>query len=399
MSTISDATSLAYLFKEVYTDRAISEEAVADFVLLNKCSKEDGLAGAHYDYFLRYANPSATGAKFDNTNLGASKGVQWQMGAKTMYGFIRVDNVALKLSKDGGAKMEILANEIEGAISNVSEALAHGIHRNGSGIRGKRASISTNTVTLSDPLTAAYFAVGMPIGATSTAAATALRAGTNTYVTAVDPAGTVTLNDASAITSFADNDYMLRPNDQAACMEGLSAIIPVTAPTTGDSFRGKDRSVDVLRLSGARIATNTSGATAEEQIGRLATLCFSYGKKPDFAVVHPSVFQSISSRLNAKRIYDGGDTAETGFQTLWINSPAGAVAVYADPYAHSAYVYMGRMSDLVLKHAGGNLVETDVDGNGMPQTRVVDADQTETRIRSISNLIIYTPAAFGVAAL
>ena len=56
-----------------------------------------------------------------------------------------------------------------------------------------------------------------------------------------EDAGTVELTSAAAITSLQNGDYLFRLGEPGTCMEGLAALTPLTAPTSGDSFRGISR--------------------------------------------------------------------------------------------------------------------------------------------------------------
>src|SRR5262249_2481726 len=69
------------------------------------------------------------------------------------------------------------------------------------------------------------------------------------------------LNTVSSITA---DDYIFRRGDYGAAVTGLPGWCPPTAPTTGDSFFGLDRTVDPVRLSGTRVTG--SGGNMEEVI-------------------------------------------------------------------------------------------------------------------------------------
>src|SRR5690606_37988352 len=113
--------------------------------------------------------------------------------------------------------------------------------------------ISTNTITLTEADDVRNFKIGMTLIASANADGSTPRTG-SAVVTAVDEdTGTVTVDSAAGITSFANSDYLFRKGDPGTCVDGLEVMFPLTAPTTGDSFRGVDRSVDVRRLAGCRV--------------------------------------------------------------------------------------------------------------------------------------------------
>lgn len=406
MATVSSLASFPQLFKETYTDRVMTDAVTATHVMLDKCAKAAGLSGAHYRYKLRYANPGGGGSGPSTTYISPSKGLEFAMTNRNAYGIIQVSNVDNHLSQNGGASEELEALEIEGAMDVVTETLAHSWFRSGSGIRGRVASIATNVMTLTVAADVLYFTVGLPIAATSSVAGTGQRSGTTT-VASIDPdAGTVTLTNAAAISGLTTNDYLLRPldgSDQTNCtgvMEGFSALIPDASPTNGESFRGADRSSDPARNAGLRIATNTNGLDIEALTGLLATKVYNFGQKPEWAIVNGDNFFKVANRLNAKRVFnDVGADAESGFSSLDLNYPGGSLKFYCDPFARSTVVSVGRWDEIEIKHSGGTLVHSVVDGTGVPGVRDVGTDSTYYMIRSISNLAIYKPSCFGVAVL
>ncbi len=395
----SDLTSVAYIYKRKYTDRATGDLAMRDHPLYKMVSKEAGFTGSAFFYPIRYGNPQGVSGTFSSAQsaVASSKGVQLQASRKTKYGVITLNGEAMAACADKGAFLDLVTQETDGVLEEMGDSLAFDLYRDGSGNRGRRSSLSSNTVTLTIADDARNFKVGMTVVADDTAAGTSLRTGSTT-VTAVDEdAGTVTLASAAAITAFADNDYLFRLGDPATCVEGLAAHFPLTAPVlSSDSFRGIDRGADPRRLAGVRI--DDTATSIEENIGLVGVKIAQVGKKADVAFVNPIKFWEVVRRLNAKVEYDdGGGTANYGFEHVKIHSPAGTIKMYSDPDCPTSRGYVGKMSTLYIKHLRGLPHIVSDDGN--PSLRSSSADDIEARARCWSNLICTEPGTWGVFSI
>lgn len=122
---------------------------------------------------------------------------------------------------------------------------------------GRRASIATNTITLTRKSDVYLFNKGDKIVASATDGG-ALRGGTSATVVSRNPsAGTITVNNAGNITSFADNDFLYIEGNWTQGMFGLGSFNPAVAPVGGDAVfgAGADRSVDPEALAGVRFDT------------------------------------------------------------------------------------------------------------------------------------------------
>ncbi len=394
----SDTSTVAYVFQRNYSNRQISENATRKHPFADKIPKAGGLTGADFRYFLRYANPGNVGGTFATSQAspGTSKGVQWATEPALKYGFINIHGPSMARAAGKGAKVELVMNETDGVLDEMYDHLAFDLLRTGTGVRGRRSSIASEVVTLTDAGDTRNFKVGMPLGASPNATGLSPRAGTNTTVASVNRSGgTVTLVAQANITTFSDNDYLIIPGDPATCVEGIMAMIPLTAPSASESFRGVDRSIDVENLAGHRL--DNTAAPIEENIGSLATSIFDNGKVADSAFVTPANFWKMSRRLGAKVEYEAGKTADYGFQFINIITPGGTVKVYADPDMPSNRFLVGSMEEAELKHLL-EYVHIIKDDEKKSQ-RLGTSDGIEIRVRSMGQPVIYTPACWGIGSI
>ena len=395
----SNLTTAAYIYKRLYSDRQVGDLAMRDHPCFAKIEKEGGFVGDDFAYAIRVGNPQGVAGTFSDAQSGASesKGEQPKAKRKRKYGVITVDGEAMAASEGNkGAFLRLITQETDGIIEEMGDSLAFDLYRDGSGMRGQRASISSDTVTLSETDDARNFKLGMTVVASPNADGSSPRTGSTTVVAVDEDAGTITLDDQSDINSFANDDYLFRKGDPGTCMEGLSAHFPLTAPTSGDSFRGIDRSSDPRRYAGVRV--NDTATSIEENAGLVAVKIGQVGKKADVLKLNPIRFWEVVRRLNAKVEYDGGGgSADYAFEYFSIHTPAGTLRAYSDPDCPTNRGYVLNMRTLYLKHLRGlpHIVQDD----GRPSLRQTSADGIEARARAWVNLICTQPGANGVFAI
>lgn len=394
-----DLTTVSYVFKRRYSDRQVTDVATREHPTLAQIMKEGGFTGSGFYYPITYGHPQGISGTFADAQSGASsaKGMQLAATRKKKYGVITLDGEAMAAaSGDKGAFYDLVTRATDGILEEVGDSLAFDLFRDGSGQRGRRASIAGEVVTLSNPADVRNFKVGMTVIASANADGSGPRAGSTTVAAINRSSGTVTLTNQASITGFANNDYLFRKGDPGTCMEGFEKCTPLTAPTAGDSFRGIDRSTDVEGLAGWRV--NDTASLIEENIGLCAVNASTQGKKLKMGALYPTNFWQVARRLNAKVEYQsGGGTADYGFEFIMIHTPAGSLKLYSDPDCPTD---RGRLFDPAA-HCIKTLTELVhiVRDDGKPSIRSTSADSIEMRARSMLNYIQYDTAAHGVIAI
>lgn len=399
----STLSTVAFIFKREYSAHQIADLTLRDHVWWSMIAKEGGFTGDSFLYPLRYGNPQGVSGTFSKarTNAKGSKGKQPRALRTSKFGVVTIDGEAALASKDNkGAFLNLVTMETDRVLEELGDSLAFDFYRDTSGLRGRVASISSNTLTLSVPEDARNFKEGMTIIADNTIDGLSPRVGT-TFVTAVDEdGGTVTVDDITDITgSIQVDDYLFRDGDPGTCMEGLKVCTPLSAPVLGvDSFRGIDRGSNPNRLAGSRLDDTT--LNADVALGRLAVNISKVGRSHnvDQAFLNPTHFFNAAQRLNAKVQYsDGGGTANVGFQYIMIHTSAGSFRVYSDPDCPLDEGRVSREGSQYIKHLEGLPHVIDLDGN--PMLRQTDENGIEARIEAFLNLIQDDTAAQGVAHL
>jgi hypothetical protein len=215
-----------------------------------------------------------------------------------------------------------------------------------------------------------------------------------------EDAGTVTFDDVTDITGFAQTDYFFREGSTGSVgMEGLEDLTPLSAPVFGtDSFREVDRGADPRRLAGSRL--DDTSLNAEVALQRLAVKISNVGRSHavDEGYVNPTHFFNMAQRLNAKVEYnDGGGTANVGFQSIVLHTAAGAIRVYADPDSPMNRGRVSRSGTQYIKHLDG--LPHIIDDDGQMTLRQTTSDGIESRAVARCNLIQTDPSAQGVCSL
>lgn len=395
----SDLTSVSHIYKRKYSDAQVEEVASREHPTWAMIRKEGGFSGELFAYALDHSFPQGVAGTYAQAvlSVSSSKGKQLVAYRKPKFGVITLNGEAMAACSNDGALYDLVTKESDRIIKEVGDSLAFDLFRDGNGIRGRRASASTNVITLTDANDVRNFKVGMTVGADDTSTGLSPRSGT-TYVTAIDEeAGTITLNSAAGITSFADNDYLFRAADPGTCVEGFEACTPLTAPGA-TSFRGIDRTTDIVGYSGVRVATSSGSIVAD--LGTIGVKSSLRGKKLSRGVLNPVNFWAISQLLGAKVEYDSpGGTAEVGFEFINITTPGGKMKIYSDP---DCPANRGRAFDPAahyIKHLKG-LPHVRTDGNGgASMTRLVSEDAVQLDVRSWSNYFQNDPSAHGVIAI
>lgn len=395
----TSSTTADFVYKAKYG--GIVHEEMRRHPTLDSTKKVGGI-GLTNPYVVAYGDGqgAAAGTNFSTaqTNVSPVKGIQFVMAPKVRYRIAQVDGVSSVLSMgDANAFENLIVAEMKGNANGMTNDLGFDLFRDGTGGRGTRLSLSSNTVTLTAKTDARNFFIGMTVKAgTST---TSLRAGSTT-VTAVDyDAGTVTLASAAGITSFTDGDILFREGETGnILMEGFASIIPLTAPSSGESFRSKDRSVQPSLLAGSRLAAD--GSTPEELAMRVATAIFDAGGDSDELIMSPLNAQALCNRGSAKITYpEGGGIMNIGFTGAVLQSPAGRLKLIADPDCPSNRGYVRKVSTWQIEYGGPSLIHSTYDDAKFTGKFWFPKDASDTiegRSRVICNLKCTEPRSNGV---
>lgn len=300
-----------------------------------RATGHDGeFVGKSFSYSVNFGGNQGVSGTVAKAQAAASaiKGKEFLAVQSEKHGSVLIKGLAAAASKGAGAYVDVITLATDDTMNTHTRRLAFDLQR-GSGIRGQRGSISSNTITLKNASEARNFEIDMVLGASPNADGSTPRTGT-TNVTSVDrPNNKITVANAAAITSFADNDFLYIDGEPATCMQGFNVTTPLVAPTPGDSFRGIDRSPFPELLSGNRLSTVISLANiTEDNIDLVASDVADLGGEITDVTMSLKQFGAIKSRTQAQVEYVmAGGEAKIGFATIVIYTNAGAIRCWGDP--------------------------------------------------------------------
>lgn len=401
-TTVNTTTSAAIL-KTLWPQERVENTVYEDNPLLAMLPKSEKFHGANMVLAVRYADTQGRSAAFATAQAlkGAYAAAKFTLTRTKNYQLFTLDTESiLAAENDRGALISNLDTEISSAMNNIGRSQAINLYQDGSGVRGRRSSASTNVITLTDVNDVTNFEVNMTVQAAATKTG-AIRSG-DTYITAIDrDAGTITLNSAAAITSFADNDYLFAKGDSAnnggtpLALMGLLGWLPTTAPTSGDSFFSLDRSVDATRLAGLRI--DVSGLNPEEGWVTVLSKLSREGGSPDYGFMNHAKYRDIEISLGSKVQYEDLSVGEIGFRAMRINGPKKPCKVVADQNCPSSYGFALTMKHWKLYSMGKLFRILDLDGDKL--SREGSSDGWEGRIVSFAQVGCTFPGANAVVTL
>lgn len=394
----SSQATVAYVFRRRYADRQAADITTRDHPSYMRIAKRQGLGGQDFVYGVTTGDPQGVGNTFTAAQTADEtlKGEQFVCVDVQKYAVMTIDGPSmLRNQANQGKLIDLVTRTLDGGLKALGYEIAFDLFRDGTGMRGRRASISGNIVTLTNQRHVDNFKRGMTVIASANANGSSPRSG-SAKVLKLNRSGTkIELDDAATIIGFQDNDYLFRLGSSLNSIDGMGSCTPLAAPTSGTTFRSVERTNDVEALAGTRIDDVTR--YPEEMIGDLAVEMSLLGKRIERATVYPTAFQSMVKRLGAKVTYTTpGGTGKIGFQELMIYASGYAVPVTADPDIVPTELRVWDESAHELCYLGSEIVHF-IRDDGQVRRAQTGNDGFEVRARFVGNYLQPDTAAHGVA--
>lgn len=432
MAIYANASNQVAALKELYTGDDYMKDLVYKknplLALIPKDESPSGFAGKYIPVPLVYGTPQGRSASFANaqSNQTAPALSSFFVYRVSNYQLVTITNELLEATKDdAGAFVDEAKLNMDTGFRNISNDIALGLFSDASGSRGLISAISTGVITLVDPNSVVNFEVGMTLVSFSVSGLTAtISTGGNLgYVIAVNrSAGTVTVSaTAGGVAGTPTNwstsfPYLAVQGDvnfasgglgvgsgNAQKIAGLAAWLPVTAPSSGDSFWGVDRSADVTRLAGVRF--NGASESIEEALIDASSLVAREGGQPDMCFMNFASYAALEKSLGAKVQYVDvkHDEADIAFAGIRIHAPYGPITVIPDRncllVSGSPVAYLLSLENWKLRSLGRVPHILTYGLEGLEGLRVGNADALEIRIGFYGNLICNAPGWNAVVTL
>lgn len=427
MATYANPTNQVAALKELYPENG---DFMKDLVyaknpglaLIPKDESPSGMAGKYIPCPLVYGTPQGRSATFATaqSNQTAPYDVSFFVYRASNYQLVTITNELIEATKDDiGAFIDQVKLNMDTGFRNISNDLAHDLFAPSTGERGQISAISTGAITLTNANDVVNFEVGMSLVSYSVSGQTPTQStgAAIGYVIAVNrSSGVVTVaasQGGAAATptnwstsfkylavegdiSFVSNG--LRPGN-ALKIAGLSYWLPTSAPTSGDSFWGVDRSVDVTRLAGVRF--DGSSESIEEALIDAAALVAREGGMPDMCFMNFASYAALEKSLGAKVQYVDvkHEEADIAFAGIRVHAPYGPITIIPDRSCQPQTAYLLDLKTWKLRSLNKmpHILKYGVEG--LEGLRVGNADALEIRIGYYGNLTCNAPGWNAVVQL
>jgi len=202
----------------------------------------------------------------------------------------------------------------------------------------------------------------------------------------------------------ATGDGIIFEGDNDGWPTGLLSWLPSTAPTSGDSFHGVDRSADPVRLAGHRL--NCTGKDVLSGLIEGIHLLGEEGNMNLAAFVTPEAFHALVELIRASTTYEAktvstparvmpsennpsGVSQKVSVKGLLIDGPDGTVTVYRDLFCPATYGFIGEIDRFTLYSMGVDPGILEEDGNMV--LRKATADSYEVRVGGYPQVVCDGP--------
>jgi hypothetical protein len=394
---MSITSEVLYIFKKRYDDDSVIKQVQREHPLFDRIAKSGGFTGEGEFYSIKTSNPQGVSAALDDaqTAVSTSRGKKPYLTRFAKYGVIRLAGEDMHAAPNGGAFYDYVTDQTDAIIEEMGHTMAFDLYRDGSGMRGQVSSLNGNVLTLSNANDVRNFHEGMTLVADDNASGASNRAGSTTVSSVDEDTGTVTVANAAA-ANIAQNDYLFRYGEGAACAEGLALCTPLVAPVANDSFRGIDRSSNVRLLAGSRV--DDTGSPIEENVRLAAVKVRNNNMRQDTFFLNPLAFHTVVTRTNAKVTYENAvSDAQIYHEVIMVGTPAGTLKLISDPDCPTDRGYGALMSEHAIRHLEGlpHVIKDD----GRPSIRQTGNDGIEIQVRAWWNYRQRRPGCFSVISI
>lgn len=338
---------------------------------------------------VNYAPTAGGSASFADAqaNQQPTQEARFSISHKLEYQVFSIQGALIRRAKDKGAIVDAMELQIRRALYQFWRSIAVGTWGNGGGSRGvisSGSSVSATSITLATTADVSRLEIGMYIqlsddDGTASSPAGLRSSGAQARITSLNmDTGVVGFSAAlnTLIPAAATGDYIFRAGDYGIKFTGVPGWQPITAPTSGDSFFGVDRSVAVNHLSGHRVTS--SGGTKEETIIDAAARAQFFGIQATHCFANPLDVGGLFKSLAAQVVTQKTDRPDVSFKGVNIITPAGDITLVSETDVPRGYFWMCDPKNYTFRSAGELGRVLDADGSRM--LRLTNDDAYEQRI-------------------
>lgn len=409
-----DYSTTSAMLKEMYPLRTMEELGYWNKPFLAMVTKDSEAGGDQEKIPVDVAPVQAASATFSSAQTQAAAVSSTFRGFEVTtvnhYSLARIQGKMVRATRnDKMAFAKGLEKEVSNAFRTMGKKIETHMFRDGQGWIGRvgTSGISTTTLTLAHATQAHCFEYLQEVVLTSSLSGALRDSGNSATITGINRSGGTLVTDSnwtSQISGATDDDYIIPIGDYVSasdelCIAGAEKWIPATAPTSGDSHFGVDRSIDVERLAGIRY--DGSSDTIDDALINGQSEASANGAPPDYCFMSQFNVRRLVKSLFGKVRYetvqlqgkgsDGEPMANVGFQGIRIIGDTGPITVVADPFVPYDVAWMLNLDSWVLYSMGefpGILME-----DGQRIRAVYNADEYEVRVGGYPQLACHNPGA------
>jgi hypothetical protein len=411
--------SVAGILKELYDDQKVQWLTYTDNPLLAMIKKEEKFPGKYFPNPVVYGLSQGASATFATAynNQTSANVAEFLVTRVADFSLATIDGQLLAAAQtDPGAFIDGAELMIDAAFQTAVNRIASAMFRNGAGTIGQLESITnisgtSYTVVLTNPDDAVQFEIGQVLQCVQNSDGSGTLAAAAATVTAVNRNAGSLIVTLSATTNWTANYYLAVQGDLPTTsnnnfqpsgstttnrllkLAGLASWLPLSAPTSGDSFFGVDRSLDVQRLAG--VSFDGSALSLEEALlqgsGRIAL----NGGRVDTAIMSYSTYTALITSLGAKVQYINEKIGDIGFRGVQVNGANTIMDCFPDRNCPDGVIYCLEMDSWVLRsqnpapHILKYMDEIEI-------LRVPGVDAAELRVGMYGNMYCKKPGHNGV---
>lgn len=422
MPTAITQSAVAGILKELYDDQKVQWLTYKDNPLLAMVKKEEKFPGKYYPVPVVYGLTQGASATFANAynNQSSPLVAEFLVTRVADFSIASIDGQLLAAAQtDPGAFIDGAELMIDAAFQTAVNRLASAMFRNGAGTIGKLSAFSNVsaacTLTLDNPDDSVQFESGQTLLSNTLVDGSGTTSTDTIQLTAVNRNTGVllgTCSDASPDTGvWAAGSYLAVQGDLPTTsnnnfqpsgstvtnrllkLAGLAAWLPLTAPTTGDSFFGVDRSLDNQRLAG--VSFDGSSLSLEEAIqqgtGRIAL----NGGRVDTGVCSYSTYTALIISMGSKVQYIDQKIGDIGFRGVQVNGANTVMNIFPDRNCPDGVIYCLELDSWCLRsqNAAPHILKY---MDEIEILRVPGVDSAELRVGSYVNFYTNKPGHNGV---
>lgn len=405
-STTLDMTAANAALKEWYDDQKVQNLTYAKNPAFALIPKDEDTGGKYYPVPVVYEVNQGRSATFSNAqgNQTAALIAEFLVTRKKDYDVATIDNETLESSmSDKGSFLRMSTTLIDAAIRGCTISQASGLFRSGTGSVGQIATggITSGVITLTNPADVSQFGVNQTLQANATDGGTP-RAALGYVIARSVRNGTITVassglgGSAASPAGWQAADFLLVQGDNNAKMSGFAAWLPLTDPTSSDSFYGVNRSAD-YRLFG--VSYDGSGQPIEEAIIDHTMLLAREGASPDTFITNFGSYAALVKALGTRREYEQFDgPAGIGFRAVVVDGAGGPIKCFADRSCQPITGWMLQLDTWKLISLGSapKILRYE---DRLEMLRVYNSDSAECRVAAYSNLLSNAPGWNGQTKL